>query len=249
MIKKVISIVLSSLMVLALAGCGNSTENASLADSPENSSVPEAENIASADTSENEKNTSEEASPAVSDKEEGAGNHILVAYFSLAGEQYQVGVVEEGNTSVIAHMIAEDTGADLFAIEAADPYPDTYDGLLEVSRQEMADDARPEIAGTVENMEDYDTVFIGFPIWWGEMPMIVRGFLESYDLEGKTVVPFCTHGGSGLSGTEQTAAKLCTGADIADGFAISGETAQNDRETAHENVTKWLEDGGFLEYP
>ena len=92
---------------------------------------------------------------------EGSSN-ILVAYFSLAGEQYQVGVVEEGNTSIIARMIAEQTGADLFEIEPVTPYPETYSGLLEVSQEEMGSDARP-----VENMDQYDTVFIGYPNWWG----------------------------------------------------------------------------------
>ena len=89
------------------------------------------------------------------------GNSILVAYFSLAGEQYGVGVIEEGNTAVIAKMIAEQTGADVFEIEAVNAYPETYDGLLDVSRQEMSDNARPEIAGMVDNMEDYDIVFVG----------------------------------------------------------------------------------------
>lgn len=153
-------------------------------------------------------------------------NNILVAYFSLAGEQYGVGVIEEGNTSVIANMIAEQTRADMFEIEAVNVYPETYDGLLDVSRQEMSNNARPEIAGMVDHMEDYDIVFVGYPNWWGDMPMIVYNFLESYDFSGKTVVPFCTHGGSGLSGTESTIGDI-TGAEMKDGFAISGETAQN----------------------
>ena len=168
-----------------------------------------------------------------------------MAYFSLAGEQYQVGVIEEGNTSIIAHMIAEQTGADLYEIEPTTPYPETYDGLLEISQQEMADDARPEIANPVENMDAYDTVFIGYPIWWGDMPMIVYNFLESYDLSGKTIIPFCTHGGSGLAGTEGTIAEI-TGATMIDGLSISGETAQNDREAAQQQVTEWLQEAGYL---
>lgn len=182
---------------------------------------------------------------SVSEQEEG-GNTMLVAYFSLAGEQYGVGVVEEGNTSIVAHLIAEQTGADLFEIEAVNPYPTTYDGLLDISRQEMADLARPEIAGTVENMADYDTVFIGYPIWWGDMPMIVYRFLESYDFSDKTIVPFCTHGGSGLSGTEATIADI-TGGNMRDGLAIAGTTAQNDRKTAENEVSDWLREGGFAE--
>lgn len=170
---------------------------------------------------------------------------MLVAYFSLAGEQYGVGVVEEGNTSIIAHMIAEQTGADLFEIEPVTPYPTTYQGLLDVSRQEMRDNARPEIAGTVDNMADYDTIFIGYPNWWGDMPMIVYSFLEGYDLSGKTVVPFCTHGGSGLSNTESTIADI-TGGTMKKGLAIPGTTAQNDRDTARSKVTQWLREGDFI---
>lgn len=171
---------------------------------------------------------------------------MLVAYFSLAGEQYGVGVIEEGNTSIIAHMIAEQTGADLFEIEAVTPYPASQSELLEVSQQEKSDNARPEIAGTVDNMDDYDTIFIGYPNWWGDMPMIVYNFLESYDLSGKTIVPFCTHGGSGLSDTESTIASI-TGGTMKDGFAIPGTTAQNDRDTARSEVTEWLKEGGFVE--
>lgn len=171
---------------------------------------------------------------------------MLVAYFSLAGEQYGVGVVEEGNTSIIAHMIAEQTGADLFEIKPETPYPTTYQELLDVSQQEMADNARPEIVGTVDNMADYDTIFIGYPNWWGDMPVIVYNFLESYELSGKTIVPFCTHGGSGLSNTESTIADI-TGGMMKDGFAIPGTTAQNDRDTARSEVTEWLKEGGFVE--
>ena len=171
---------------------------------------------------------------------------MLVAYFSLAGEQYGVGVVEEGNTSIIAHMIAEQAGADLFEIKPETPYPTTYQGLLDISQKERTDNARPEIDGTVEHMDDYDTIFICYPIWWGDMPMIVRSFLESYDLSGKTIIPFCTHGGSGLSDTESTIADM-TGGTMKDGLAIPGTTVQNDRDTARNEVTQWLREGGFVE--
>lgn len=157
-----------------------------------------------------------------------------------------MGVIEEGNTSIIAHMIAEQTGADLFEIEAVTPYPDTHSELLEVSRQEMNENARPEIASTVDNMSDYDAVFLGYPNWWGDRPMIVYNFIESYDFSSKTVIPFCTHGGSGLSRTESTIEEI-TGASMLDGFAIPGETAQNDRDTALSEVTEWLREVGYLE--
>lgn len=171
---------------------------------------------------------------------------ILVAYFSLAGEQYDVGKIKEGNTSIIAHMIADETKANLFEIKPVTPYPTTHSKLLDISRKEMADNARPEISGTVENMDEYDTIFIGYPNWWGDMPMIVYNFLESYDFSNKTIVPFCTHGGSGLSDTENTIAEI-TKATMAEGFEISGSTAQNDRDTARKEVTRWLKEGNFIE--
>ena len=229
MIKKLTMLILGGLMVLSMGACGN-TET----DHQTNSVTAET----TASTEKNEDNNH-------SEQPEGGGK-MLVAYFSLAGEQYGVGVIEEGNTSIIAHMIAEQTGADLFEIKAVNPYPTSYNELLDVSRKEMSDKARPEIADTVDNMDDYDTVFIGYPNWWGDMPMIVYNFLESYDLSGKTIVPFCTHGGSGLSGTERTIEDI-TGGTMADGFAIAGTTAQNDRDTVKSKVTEWLREGGFVE--
>ena len=128
-------------------------------------------------------------------------NHILIAYFSHTGENYNVGVIEKGNTHIVADMIAEETGGDLFEIATVNPYPDTYEECTEVAMQEQRENARPELTAQVENMEQYDTVYLGYPIWWGELPMAVYTFLESYDFSGKTIVPFCTHEGSGLAGT------------------------------------------------
>ncbi len=243
--KKILSLMIIGIMTFSLAACANRTAKTSAwqeLSEKENDSDMDAESadeITSADRTEQEKTDAD----SDSDTEKIS---ILVAYFSLAGEQYGVGVVEEGNTSVIANMIAEQTGADIFKIEAVNAYPETYDGLLDVSRQEMSNNARPEIVGTVDHMEDYNIVFVGYPNWWGDMPMIVYNFLESYDFSDKTVVPFCTHGGSGLSGTESTIADI-TEAKMMDGFAISGETAQNQRDRASEAVTEWLREGGLIE--
>ena len=253
--KRLFALILAAVMMLALAACGNTApaESASEGDSETtNSTNVQAEPSTPVDDTElstpvddTEPDSSQADDTAQAEQTEG-GSHMLVAYFSLAGEQYGVGVIEEGNTSIIAHMIAEQTGADLFEIEAATPYPTSHSELLDVSQQEMRDNARPEIVGTVDNMDDYDTIFIGYPNWWGDMPMIVYNFLESYDLSGKTIVPFCTHGGSGLSNTESTIADI-TGGTMKDGFAIPGTTAQNDRDTARNEVTQWLREGGFVE--
>ena len=168
-------------------------------------------------------------------------NRILIAYFSRAGENYGVGVIEKGNTEIVAEMIAEQTGGDLFHIETVTPYPQDYDECTAVAQREQRENARPELNATVDNMDDYDTIYLGYPIWWGNMPMAVYTFLESYDWNGKTIIPFSTHAGSGLSGTEAHIASACPGAELRSGFTISGQTAQNDRETTERAVLEWLD--------
>lgn len=172
--------------------------------------------------------------------DDGTGSKALVAYFSRAGENYNVGVVEKGNTAVVAEMIAEQAGADLFEIRPVTPYPSDYNEMLAVSRRETQEDARPEIANTVDNWDSYDVVFLGYPIWNGDMPKIVYHFLESYNFSGKTIVPFCTHAGSGLSNTVSTIRSLCPSAVVANGFAIAGATAQNNRAETKAAVEKWV---------
>lgn len=234
--KRFATMILTGFLMLAFTACSNSGNTSS--NSTEENKTSDIVSNSTTESTDTDGNNSTENTEG--------GSKMLVAYFSLAGEQYCVGVIEEGNTSIIAHMIAEQTGADLFEIKAVNPYPTSHSELLDVSRKEMSDKARPEIADTVDNMDDYDTVFIGYSNWLGDMPMIVYNFLESYDLSGKTIVPFCTHGGSGLSGTERTI-KNITGGKMADGFAITGTTAQNDHDTAKSKVTEWLKEGSFVE--
>lgn len=244
--KKALFILLVLLLTGMLAACGNSAPAES--SSEDGSQTPNSVNVQPelSDPADDATPDSSQTDDTTQVEQTEGGSNMLVAYFSLDGEQYGVGVVEEGNTSIIARMIAEQTGADLFEIKPETPYPTTYQGLLDVSRQEMADNSRPKIADTVDNMNNYDTLFIGYPNWWGDMPMIVYNFLESYDLSGKTIVPFCTHGGSGLSNTESTIADI-TGGTMKDGLAIPGTTAQNDRDTARSQVTGWLREDGFIE--
>jgi len=170
----------------------------------------------------------------------------VVVYFSRAGEQYGVGTVERGNTAVIADMIAEETGADSFEIlPKNDIYPVTYDALTEVAKKEQNDKARPEIASEINDFEQYDTVFLGYPIWWGDMPMIVYSFLERYDFEGKTVIPFCTHAGSGLSGTVDDIRKAIPNANVKDGLAVAGVDSQKNTNKVRTTVAKWVNDLGY----
>ena len=170
----------------------------------------------------------------------------LVVYFSKTGEQYSVGNISEGNTAIIAKMIAEQTGADLFEVKLKnDTYPTTYKALTEVALAEKNANARPEIEGKVENFSDYETVFIGVPNWWADMPMAMYTFIESYDWADKTIVPFVTHEGSGLSSIPNKMETAAHPKAILSGFEIYGHIAQNSREEAKEKVSAWLKKLGF----
>ena len=219
--KKTVSIILTILMVFSFTACSNSkTEE----------SDTTARTTTSAQAEQNESN------PASTSK-------TLVVYFSRTGENYSVGNIEKGNTHIIADMIADKMNADTFEITTVSKYPETYDECTEVAKKEKSENARPEIVGTVENMEQYDTVFIGYPIWWSDMPMAVYTFLEAYDFSGKTIIPFCTHEGSGISGTPSNIQTVCPNAKvITDGFEIKGRIAQNSQDEAKAEVEDWLAD-------
>lgn len=163
----------------------------------------------------------------------------LVVFFSRTGENYAVGDIKKGNTHIIAEMIAAETGGTLFQVEPVKAYPHDYTECTEVAKQEVDSKARPAIKGDVV-VEDYDVIYIGYPNWWGDMPMPVYTFIEKHDWHGKTVVPFCTHEGSGLSDTERKLKKACEGAIVLKGLAVRGATAQNSREQALKAVKNWL---------
>ena len=166
----------------------------------------------------------------------------LVLYFSLAGEQYAVGNIKEGNTAIIAKMIAEQTGADIFELETAAAYPiNDHKALLDTAKAELNRKARPALKADVPNFDSYDTIYIGYPIWWGDLPMAVYTFLESNDFSGKTIIPFCTHAGSGLSNTVKTIASKCPRATVLNGFAMSGQMAQNSQAAAKRDTLKWID--------
>ena len=171
--------------------------------------------------------------------------NILVAFFSRSGENYNVGTVEKGNTHIVAEIIAQRTGGDLFHIQTVTPYPESYEECTEAAAEERRLNARPELNAQVEEMTRYDVIFLGYPIWWGDMPMAVYSFLESYDFSGKTIVPFCTHEGSGLADTVSSIADACPGATVAQGLAIRGQAAQNERDAATRSAESWLDGLGY----
>ena len=173
--------------------------------------------------------------------------HVLVVYFSHAGENYNVGVIEEGNTAKMGKIIAEQMGADVFELVPVVPYPEDYDSCLDVATEEQRTDARPEYEGEIENWDQYDTVFIGYPIWWGEIPNIVYTFMEAYDFTGKTVIPFNTHEGSGQAHSQHDIEGLLTSASVLKGLAVRGSKAQNDADGTGTDVANWLKSIGLTQ--
>ncbi len=169
-----------------------------------------------------------------------ADGKTLVVYFSKTGEQYGVGNISEGNTALIAKMIAELTKADLFEVKVKnDNYPSAYKALTEAALAEKKANARPEIEGKIANFAEYKTIFIGSPNWWADMPMPLYTFIEQYDWQGKKVAPFVTHEGSGLSSIPAKI-KNVTKAEVTDGLAVYGHVAQNERERAKQEISDWL---------
>lgn len=233
-LKKLISVILATGMVFALAACGSAP--AATGQETQNSAETSSERV------QKENNTESSV------QSEGSNDSkILIAYFSRAGENYNVGTIEKGNTEIIAEMIAEATGGDLFHIQTVNPYPENYMEMLAVAQQEYDDSARPELADEVQNMADYDVVFLGYPIWWSGLPMAMHSFMESYDFTGKKIIPFNTHEGSGQGETQAQIEDALPGVTILDGLAVQGQTAQNDRTAAQEAVTAWLQKGGFID--
>lgn len=169
---------------------------------------------------------------------------VLIAFFSRADENYNVGHIEKGNTQIIAEMIATETGGTLFHIETVTPYPANYVKCIEVAKKELNTKARPDIKGDAP-VEEYDIVFLGYPNWWGDVPMAVYTFIEKHDWQAKTVIPFCTHEGSGFGSTENKLKNACKGATFMKGLAVQGTTAQTQQTQAKRSVTNWL---GKLNY-
>lgn len=216
--KKYFSLVLTLTMVFSLAACGNSgaAESSSSASEESGTSSEVIEVILQ----------SEEPQTEVSfEPETETGSNSLIVYFSWSG-----------NTESVANEIQAQTGGDIFEIVPAEPYTDDYDALLDLAQEEQANGARPAIAETVENFEQYDTVYFGFPNWWGDMPMILYTFLDEYDFSGKTIAPFVTSGGSGFSGTISTIESLEPDAAVTEGLSLGSSEAGDPADA----VSEWL---------
>ena len=246
--KKLLALLLAAILFLSLCACaGTASPAAGTASTEAQSTEATAEPTqAPAATEAAPVSAESTADPAEEPEVTTPKTNILVVYFSRTGEQYKVGVIDEGNTAIVAKIIAEKTGADLYEIlPETDYYPYTYAELTDVAKKEQNENARPAIRDALPDLSQYDTVFIGAPVWWGDWPMILYSFFESADLSGKILIPFCTHEGSGLSGFDRKLASACPASTVLDGLAIRGSDCQNDRAGVESKVQSWLDELGY----
>lgn len=207
MMKRIFALVSACLLIVSLAACGSNTKTEEPASA---SQIDESSFETTQETSQSTENEVKE----------------LVVYFSYSG-----------NTEGVANEIVAQTGADVFEIVPQTAYSDDYDTVVDLAREEQRDNVRPEITGTIDNIENYDVIYVGFPNWWGDMPMILYTFFDNYDFSGKTIAPFCTSGGSGLSDTVSEIQSLEPEATVTDGLHIRDNAADNPEGA----VTDWLE--------
>ena len=242
------------LCLLLLAGCGKGAAQSAVpnesTEKPAAEATMEAVKTAEAvsteiPVTETQKPTTPE--PQAEETPDAPRSDTLVVYFSRTGEQYNVGVIDKGNTAIVAKMIAEETNADLFEIlPEEDSYPYTYRELTDAAKREQNEHARPAIGTAVPDLSPYTKIFIGAPVWWGDWPMILYTFFEgnAEALKGKTLIPFSTHEGSGLSGFDKKLMKACPESMVLKGLAVTGRDAQNDRERVRQMVKDWLTELG-----
>ena len=215
--KKTMAMLLSAIMILSLSACGSRSQSGG--------------------------SSSGADSPTISTED---GN-VLVAYFSVpetdgvdtvsGASRVVVDGEVLGNTQYIAQLIHQETGGDLFRIETVQEYPGSHDALLDYAYNELTENARPELASQIENPDSYDVIFLGYPNWNSDLPMPLYTFLEEYDFSGKTIIPFTTHGGSGLSRTVQTIQELQPDAAVVEsGLSIS----RNNVPDAQSEVSDWI---------
>ena len=224
MIKKIIKLLLVTMFTVSLVGCSSDNERSNTVDTTE------------------QINQNSNDTQITADK-------ILVVYFSVpemdgvdtsssaSRVATEDGVV--GNTQYVANIISQEIGDDLYRIETVQTYPETHDPLLEFAYEERSEDARPELKKEIDNFDEYDTVFIGYPNWNADLPMPLYTFLEQYDFTDKTIIPFTTHGGSGFSGTIGVIADLQPNATvISNGLSIS----RNDVASCDNEIKEWLDE-------
>lgn len=251
--KKIKLVTASVFVIMSLAACSNAggtsgttAAQATTTATQAASSAAEESNTSAADS------TAEAGADAAAGDTAAAGSNILIAYYSFPetdGVDTNAGasrVVVDGelygNTQYLAAIIQENTGADVFRIDTVQEYPGLHDPLVDQAAEELDQNARPELSALIENLDDYDVIFMGYPNWWGDMPMPLYTFLEEHDLSGKTVIPFNSHGGSRFSGTIGEISSLQPNAEVVtDGFTVS----RNSVGDARADLEAWLQQLGY----
>lgn len=250
--KRIFTFLLAGMMMVSLAACGKteSQESSQPSQAPSSSQTSKPEEAPSSEQPQSSSSSAEETPEAG-----GGESTMLVAYFSYAeNADLPDGVdasatasiqiwndVLTGNTGVVANMIAESTGAELFSIQTVEKYPASYDETIDPGQQERNADARPELTALPENLDAYDVIFLGFPNWWGDMPMAMYSFLDQVDLSGKTIVPFVTSGGSGFSSTVSAIEGLEPGATVQEGLSLRDSSVTD----AQDQINEWLSGLGY----
>ena len=229
--KKVLALV-AIILVIVVIGivvgiilAGNNKNANTVQNQASSESQEENQEIGQVANNENQTNTEENQN-----NQESGSENVLVVYFS-----------HTGNTETVANFIHEAVGGDIVKLETEEPYTDNYNDLLDIAQNEQNENARPLLSTQIDNIEDYDTIFLGYPIWWGDMPMALYTFLDEYDLSGKTIAPFTTSGGSGLSGTPSNIADEEPNATVTEGLSIR----DNNVESSQSEVNEWLSEIGF----
>ncbi len=239
--RRCIAVIFAAVLMVVLAACGQKEESNSV------------ESVISAPSEETAITESDsQSSPPES---EDTGSHILIAYFSVpenidisgvdavAGASVVVRNSEKmGNTEYVAKVIQQTVGGDLFRIETVEEYPLDHEPLVDQAADEQDEKKRPELLNQVENFEQYETIILGFPNWWADLPMPVYTFLEEYDFSGKTIIPFVTHGGSGFSGTVRTISDIQPQAEVSDNTL---SLSRNAVAGSAEDVIAWAESLGI----
>ncbi|EHI97626.1 hypothetical protein CDLVIII_0913 [Clostridium sp. DL-VIII] len=250
--KKLFAFMMTCVLLFSFIGCSRTGTSSTDNSKPDSSDT--AKNGTDSDSSQSEapKDSASSSKPTPSTEKD---SKTLVVYFSMPettdpsnmtkAEDDSTVVIDGkvlGNTQYMAYVIQENTGADIFRIEPETPYPTDHATLVDLAAEEQKKNARPVIKSHIDNIEQYDTIFLGYPNWWGDMPMIVYSFLDEYDLSGKTIIPFNSHGGSGFSNTISTIKKLEPNATVSDkGYTVSRNKVEKDAP----NIISWLSDLGY----
>lgn len=264
--KQLFAALTAAALALSLAACGSAGQSsgpasqaapagsASSAAAEAATAQDAASQTAGASSASGEEAAAPEEAPDSDDA--GSGGRTLIVYFAVA-ENSAVDavssasvVVVDGEAKGLTRTVAEDiqavTGGDLFSIQTAVEYPGDIDELIDYASNEQSENARPALTSHIENLDEYDTVFIGYPLWWYDLPQVMYSFFDEYDFAGKTIIPFDVHRGSRLSRTPDTIQALEPDATVvADGFAVSHETAAADVEGVAADVADWLHGLGY----